>query len=136
MRPIMRKALITPLRTREESASAIPAYDGPEAGLPSEYEAPKKLANCTIGYQNISGAISSLAAEQEAAEEEAKALGCKIVALDDQLNPTTQVNNFEQLLTQKVSAIVVYPIVPSALALVMLILQLLAGLFFLPIHRP
>lgn len=100
-----------------ESASAIPAYDGPEAGLPSEYEAPKKkLANCTIGYQNISGAISSLAAEQEAAEEEAKALGCKIVALDDQLNPTTQVNNFEQLLTQKVSAIVVYPIVPSALA--------------------
>jgi ribose transport system substrate-binding protein len=101
----------------EEGAGAIPAYNGPEAKLPSEYEVAKeKLANCSIGYQNISGAISSLAAEQEAAEEEAANLGCKITALDDQLNPTTQVNNFEQLLTQKVSAIVVYPIVPSALA--------------------
>ncbi len=57
-----------------------------------------------------------MAAEQEAAEEEASNLGCKIVTLDDQLTPTTQVNNFEQLLTQKVSALVVYPIVPSALA--------------------
>lgn len=100
----------------ESSATSVP-YNGPEKGLPSEYAVAKeKLANCTIGYQNISGAISSLAAEQEAAEEEAQNLGCKIVTLDDQLNPTTQVNNFEQLLTQKVSALVVYPIVPSALA--------------------
>lgn len=99
-----------------EEASSIPAYSGPEKGLPTEFASGVKAKGaCTIGYQNIFGAISSLAAEQEAAEEEAKALGCKIIALDDQLNPTTQVNNFNQLLSQNVSAIVVYPIVPSAL---------------------
>jgi ribose transport system substrate-binding protein len=100
-----------------EEAASIPAYSGPEKGLPTEFkEGVKAQGNCTIGYQNIFGAISSLAAEQEAAEEEAAALGCKIITLDDQLNPTTQVNNFNQLLSQKVSAIVVYPIVPEALA--------------------
>lgn len=101
----------------EEGAGELPEYSGPEKGLPAEYSATtKKAASCTIGYQNIYSAISSLAAQQEAAEEKASELGCKLVALDDQLNPTTQVNNFNQLLAQKVNAIVVYPIVPSALS--------------------
>jgi ABC-type sugar transport system substrate-binding protein len=101
----------------ETEAASIPAYSGPEKGLPTEYATGVKAkGSCTIGYQNIFGAISSLAAEQEAAEEEASALGCKIITLDDQLNPTTQVNNFNQLLSQNPSAIVVYPIVPSALS--------------------
>jgi ABC-type sugar transport system substrate-binding protein len=101
----------------EEAGGELPEYSGPEKGLPAEYTATtKKASACTIGYQNIYGAISSLAAQQEAAEEKASELGCKLVTLDDQLNPTTQVNNFEQLLAQKVNAIVVYPIVPTALA--------------------
>ena len=101
----------------EPEAGSIPAYSGPENGLPTEFAAGVEAkGSCTIGYQNIFGAISSLAAEQEAAEEEASALGCKIITLDDQLNPTTQVNNFNQLLSQNPSAIVVYPIVPSALS--------------------
>jgi ABC-type sugar transport system substrate-binding protein len=101
----------------EAGGSELPEYSGPEKGLPTEYEATtKKASSCTIGYQNIYGAISSLAAQQESAEEKASELGCKLVTLDDQLNPTTQVNNFNQLLAQKVDAIVVYPIVPSALA--------------------
>jgi ribose transport system substrate-binding protein len=101
----------------EEAGAELPEYSGPEKGLPAEYTATtKKASSCTIGYQNIYGAISSLAAQQEAAEEKASELGCKLVTLDDQLNPTTQVNNFEQLLAQKVNAIVVYPIVPSALS--------------------
>jgi ribose transport system substrate-binding protein len=101
----------------EEAGGELPEYNGPEKGLPTEYTATtKKASACTIGYQNIYGAISSLAAQQEAAEDKASELGCKLVALDDQLNPTTQVNNFNQLLAQKVDAIVVYPIVPSALA--------------------
>jgi len=101
----------------EAGGGALPEYSGPEKGLPTEYTAStKKASACTIGYQNIYGAISSLAAQQEAAEEKASELGCKLVALDDQLNPTTQVNNFNQLLAENVNAIVVYPIVPSALA--------------------
>jgi ribose transport system substrate-binding protein len=101
----------------EEVGGELPEYSGPEEGLPTEYTATtKKAASCTIGYQNIYGAISSLAAQQEAAEEKASELGCKLVTLDDQLNPTTQVNNFNQLLAQKVNAIVVYPIVPTALS--------------------
>jgi ribose transport system substrate-binding protein len=111
----------TETASSEESAEGagaeLPEYSGPEKGLPAEYTATtKKASSCTIGYQNIYGAISSLAAQQEAAEEKASELGCKLVTLDDQLNPTTQVNNFEQLLAQKVNAIVVYPIVPSALS--------------------
>lgn len=102
--------------TPEETPSI--AYDGPEKGLPMEYAEPAKTgaAGCKIGYMNIYGAIPSLAEQQKAAEEEAENLGCALVTLDDQLNPTTQVNNFSQLLSQKTSGIIVYPIVPEALA--------------------
>jgi ribose transport system substrate-binding protein len=102
----------------EESESvATVEYNGPEEGLPTEYPEPETTgsADCTIGYQNIFNAIASLAAQQEAAEEEAKNLGCKFIGLDDQLTPTMQVNHFSQLLSQGVSSIIVYPIVPPAL---------------------
>ena len=60
-------------------------------------------------------AIADLMSEQQGAQQEATALGCQMKPLDDQLQPTTQVSNFNLLLTQKVSANVVYPIVPKAL---------------------
>jgi ribose transport system substrate-binding protein len=70
---------------------------------------------CTIGYQNIFAAIPALMVQQKGAAEQAAKLGCKFIALDDQLNPTTQVNNFNQLLAQHADAIVVFPLVPEAL---------------------
>jgi ribose transport system substrate-binding protein len=73
------------------------------------------LDSCKIGYQNIYSAIPALKAAQDAAEAEAKALGCDFIALDDKLTPTTQVDNFNQLIAQGVDAILVYPIVADGL---------------------
>lgn len=101
-----------------KAAVANVAYTGPEANLPHTYPAPtvKPGLNCHLGYMNIYAAIASLAEEQKAAASEAKRLGCSFTALDDQLSLTTQVNDFNQLIAQHVSAILTYPIVPTALA--------------------
>jgi ribose transport system substrate-binding protein len=101
-----------------KAAVANVAYTGPEANLPHAYPAPTVKAGlkCHLGYMNIYAAIASLAEEQKAAAKEASRLGCSFTALDDQLSLTTQVNDFNQLIAQHVSAILAFPIVPSALA--------------------
>lgn len=91
-------------------------YSGPEEhyqtiGSP----AIKPGTKCTIGYQDIIESVPAQKAEQDAAQAEAKRLGCGFIALNDQVTPTTQVNNFNQLVAQKVSAIIVFPIVASSL---------------------
>ncbi|WP_236796060.1 sugar ABC transporter substrate-binding protein [Amycolatopsis sp. GM8] len=102
---------------KDGSSPAAAVYDGPEATLPQSYGDLTKTAGtrCVIGYQNLSAQQHSLSAEAAGAQAEAARLGCQIIVLDDQLSPTIQVNNFNQLLSQDVSAIVVYPLVPSAL---------------------
>jgi ribose transport system substrate-binding protein len=92
------------------------AYDGPEQNLPS-IGIPNIVpgTKCSIGYQIIIGSVPAQKAESDAAGAEAKRLGCSYTALDDQVTPTTQVNNFNQLVAQKVNAILVFPIVASAL---------------------
>jgi ribose transport system substrate-binding protein len=91
-------------------------YNGPEANL-GTITVPNIVAGtkCSIGYQTIIGSVPAQKAEQDAAGAEAKRLGCSYTALDDQVTPTTQVNNFNQLVAQKVNAILVFPIVASAL---------------------
>jgi ribose transport system substrate-binding protein len=100
----------------EPSAAANIPYSGPEQnyktiGAPTV----KAGTTCTIGYQDIIESVPAQKAEQDAAGAEAKKLGCKYIALDDQVTPTTQVNNFNQLVAQKVNAIIVFPIVASSL---------------------
>jgi ribose transport system substrate-binding protein len=98
-------------------AAAQLAYDGPEKGLPASFPTPAKthVGTCTIGYQNAYAAIPALTVQQHGAQAEATKLGCSLIALDDQITPTTQVNNFNQLVSQHVNAIVVFPLVPQAL---------------------
>ena len=100
------------------AAQSKVVYDGPESKLPHAYADPTTGAvhNCKIGYMNIAPSQPSLQAEQDAAGAEAKRLGCVFIALDDQLTLTRQVDNFDQLLSQHVGAILVYPIVGKALA--------------------
>ena len=91
-------------------------YSGPEEhyqtlGTPTI----KPGTKCTIGYQDIIESVPAQKAEQDAAGAEAKRLGCSYIALNDNVTPTTQVNNFNQLVAQKVSAIIVFPIVASSL---------------------
>ena len=93
------------------------AYDGPEEGIPHEFPEPAKKGeeDCVIGVQIIIAALPALQEETRGAQAEADRLGCDLVTLDDRVNPTTQVNNFNQLMSQDVDAITVYPIVPTAL---------------------
>jgi ribose transport system substrate-binding protein len=100
----------------EPSAAANIAYSGPEEHYQT-LSAPtvKAGTTCTIGYQDIIESVPAQKAEQDAAGAEARKLGCTYIALDDQVTPTTQVNNFNQLVAQKVNAIIVFPIVASSL---------------------
>ena len=97
------------------AAASIP-YSGPEENYKTvSAPAVKAGTKCTIGYQDIIESVPAQKAEQDAAGAEAKRLGCGFIALNDQVTPTTQVNNFDQLVAQKVSAIIVFPIVASSL---------------------
>jgi len=101
--------------TTAAQAASIP-YSGPEESYKTI--APPTIkpgTKCTIGYQDIIESVPAQKAEQDAAGAEAKRLGCGYIALNDQVTPTTQVNNFNQLVAQKVSAIIVFPIVASSL---------------------
>jgi len=99
------------------AAYPLPAgYKGVESALPREYKVPVKKAGtkCTLGFQSPIAANESLGWWQKGFTAQAKALGCKVIALDDQLSPDKQVSNMQQLLTQGAQVIVFYPIDPKA----------------------
>jgi ribose transport system substrate-binding protein len=98
-------------------SGGIPAYTGPESKVPHGYPAPAKKSgySFTIGYLQPNGAQPVLIQEQNAAKQETEVLGGKFKALDASASITTQVNQFNQLLSQHVSAIIVYPNDPSAM---------------------
>jgi ABC-type sugar transport system substrate-binding protein len=99
------------------AANPVPAgYTGVEATLPTAYGVPAKKAGtkCTMGFQSPIAANESLGWWQKGFTAQAKALGCKVIALDDQLSPDKQVSNMQQLLAQGVNVIVFYPIDPKA----------------------
>jgi ribose transport system substrate-binding protein len=91
-------------------------YKGVEATLPTSYPRPVKKSgvSCTIGFQNPIAANETLHTLQLAVVAQAKVFGCKVIALDDQTNPDKQVSNMQQLLAQKVDAIIFYPLDPKA----------------------
>src|SRR3954447_5623427 len=90
-------------------------YKGVEATLPTAYKAPaKKGSACTIGFQNPIAGNETLHTLQLAVVAQAKAFGCKVIALDDKTTPDVQVSNMQQLLAQKVDAIIFYPLDPKA----------------------
>jgi ribose transport system substrate-binding protein len=98
-------------------ATTIPGYKGLEGKAPVTFgaiTAKAGFSNCKIGYQNPLAANESLQVMQKAAIAQAKALKCKLIVLDDALSPDKQVSNMQQLLAQKVNAIVFYPLDPKA----------------------
>lgn len=95
-------------------SSSIPAYNGPEAGLPASFPKPhpKKLV---IGFLSPSAVVPTLKAVQDALTQEVHRLGGTVIAEDAQVNVNTQVSQFQQLLNRDVSAIVAFPLDPGAL---------------------
>lgn len=93
-------------------------YDGPEAQLPQGYSkpSPKSGFAFTIGFPNPSRGVPALKAEEDGARQATEALGGKFVALDAGFSVQKQVSDFQQLLDQKVSAIVLSALDPNSLA--------------------
>jgi ribose transport system substrate-binding protein len=97
--------------------SAIPAYDGPEASLPTTFTEPTKKEGFTftIGVPVPSKAVPALSAQLEAVEEEAKRLGGKVISTDANFSIQKQVSDFQQLLSQDVDAIILSALDPNSL---------------------
>ena len=105
----------TAVASRAASNPIPKGYTGVEAKLPTQYPAPKKTgAPCTIGFQNPVAANEFLSYLQKAVVAQGKVYGCKVITLDDALSPDKQVSNMQQLLAQKVGAIIFYPLDPKA----------------------
>ena len=68
-------------------AAGIPGYTGKEGSAPSTFGNVRAKAgvSCKIGLQNPLAANESLQYMQKGAVAQAKALGCKIITLDDAL---------------------------------------------------
>lgn len=99
-------------------AAIPPGYKGVEAKLPTQYAPPaiRAGARCTIGFQNPVAANETLSYLQRAIVAEGKRLKCRVITLDDALSVDKQVSNMQQLLAQKVGAIIFYPLDPRATA--------------------
>jgi ABC-type sugar transport system substrate-binding protein len=108
----------TGTQTSAPSASTNgPAYNGPEASLPTAYPAPHLVAHShfVVGFLNPSAGDQSLDIEQAAVQAEAKALGGTSIAYNIMTNPQVQVARFNDLLAQGVNAIILEPQNPLAL---------------------
>jgi ABC-type sugar transport system substrate-binding protein len=100
------------------STRVLPKYTGPEAGVPSSYAQPqtKPGTHFVLGYLNPSQGVQGLDEAQAAAQAEVKALGGTSIAYSINTSTQTQVAKFNDLLAQGVSAIVLQPQNPVALA--------------------
>jgi ribose transport system substrate-binding protein len=92
-------------------------YTGPERSLPHNLAQPKIKAgyHFTVGYMSPYAAIPSLAAAIDGAKAEIQKLGGKFILEDGQLTPTLQATQIQQLISQHVNAMMVYPVNPATL---------------------
>ena len=96
---------------------SVPAgYVGAEASLPTAYPTPtiKPGAKCKLGFQSIVRANETINHFEKAFDARAKALGCTVVGLDDNVSADKQVSNMQQLVTAGVQVIVFQPLDPKA----------------------
>jgi ribose transport system substrate-binding protein len=69
----------------------------------------------TIGFTNPIASNDQLHTLQLAIEARANALGDKVISLNDNLDVNKQVSDIDQLVAQKVDAIIVFPLDPKAI---------------------
>ena len=101
----------------DAAPNAVPSgYKGIEAKLPTQYKIPARRSgtSCTIGFQSPIAANETLSYWQRAVVAQGRAYGCRVITLDDALDPDKQVSNMEQLLAQDADVIIFYPLDPKA----------------------
>jgi ribose transport system substrate-binding protein len=98
------------------SVPSVP-YSGPEKSLPHTLAVPTVKAgfHYKVGYMSPYAAIPSLAAAINGARVETQKLGGTFILEDGQLNPNLQATQINQLISQGVNAMMVYPVNPAAL---------------------
>jgi ABC-type sugar transport system substrate-binding protein len=92
-------------------------YDGPEAELPLEYPAPATTdEEVTIGVVCAVCQVPGVALLTEQAQAQAEELGARVIATDAGGDPQKQLNQVRQLIAQGAQAIIVQPLVETAMA--------------------
>jgi ribose transport system substrate-binding protein len=109
----------SPVAGTSAKQADLSKYDGPDAaalkgGLLAK-PAKKTVTGCHVGFLQAYAGQVNLLAMQNASEAALGTYGCTMTALDSQLNPQTQVTQFQQLLAQKVNAIILMPVAVTAL---------------------
>lgn len=106
-------------RSSDSTASTpnVPPYNGPDSTLFAEIKAPtlKPGVAFRVGFLQANGAVGNLRAMQQAAQQQVSKLGGSMIALDAQLSAQTQISQFQQLIAQRVGAVLVIPLDPNAL---------------------
>jgi ABC-type sugar transport system substrate-binding protein len=92
-------------------------YKGPETDVPNAYANPtiKPGTKFVVGWLNPNGVVPGLNLEQQYAQQETKKLGGSFIAYNANASITLQVSQFNDLLAQHVSAIMVNPNDPGSL---------------------
>jgi ribose transport system substrate-binding protein len=93
------------------SPQALGPYRGPEHKLPTDYPrfTVEQGAEITIGYQVVADNEANVASVK-LAKLEAKRLGVKLVILYNHVSADKQVTDFNQMIAQKVDAIIFHPL--------------------------
>lgn len=93
------------------------AYTGPEKSLPHTLAPPKIKSgyHYKVGYMSPYAAIASLSAAINGARTETQKLGGTFILKDGGLNPNTQASQINELISQGVNAMMIYPVNPAAL---------------------
>jgi ribose transport system substrate-binding protein len=94
-------------------------YVAPDGSrLPTKYPDPtgKPGKGCKIGFVSPVNAIPGLPDQVKGMRAVASRYGCTVIVKDGGLKPQIQVTGMQQLLAQGVTAIVVNPLVPQAIA--------------------
>lgn len=76
---------------------------------------PSKSGGLTIGFTNPIASNDQLHLLQDAITARAAALGDKVIAVNDNLDPNKQVSDIDQLVAQGVNGIIVFPLDPNAI---------------------
>jgi ABC-type sugar transport system substrate-binding protein len=98
----------------QTTGAATVAFASPETKLPGGYPEPQGNKPLTIGFASPTSASEAIQVLEQSMKASAEALGGKVVILDAQLDVDKQVSNIQQLVAQKVDAIVVFPLDPHA----------------------
>ena len=100
--------------TSAVASTSVPFESKTESGLPVGYPKPRGEKPLTIGFPSPNAASEPMQIMEETMKAAVEELGGNLVVLDAAIGVDKQVRDIQQLVAQKVDAIVVFPIDPGA----------------------